>query len=376
MEKESITKVLAKFVHNMSYEKLPDDVTHRAKNLLLDALGATIYGRDTTCPQIALELIKNNKGNATVIGHDLKVPILDAAFVNSVMAASTALDDFLFTFHPAQVNVPTAIVMAEQESSSGTELISALVAGYEVMARVYLGAPNIAPRFRGVGVYGPFGVAANAGKLLKLNKDQLVSALGFSGNFASGLTQWLKDKTMEGNFHGGMMARNGIIAANLAKAGAIASENTLEGVQGFYRAYAGTTEEMNNALLDLNERFLIMEASYKPYPVCAIQQVPIHLVLNLVKRHHIQPKDIKEIIEKLSEWDAAFPGTDFAGPFKRPTLSSAQFCAAAAFLGKPVGSSSFYEDEYNDPEILALAQKVKVIGEVVWKSSGGLFHAH
>jgi 2-methylcitrate dehydratase PrpD len=365
MEKESITRRLARLIHNISYDALPDAVTHRAKLILIDTLGATIHGRDMACPHIALELIRSNKGNATAIGYNLQVPPLDAAFVNSVMAASTSLDDFQFTYHPGQVAVPAAIAIAEERGSSGVELISAIVAGYEAMGRICLGGPNIAPRFRALGAYGPFGSAAAAGKLFTLNEDQMTSALGLAANTAAGLTQCWIDGTMEGNFHGGMLARNGMTAAYLSHAGAIASEKSLEGDRGYYQAYAGTTEDAANALVDLGKRFLIMEASYKPYPVCALQQVPIDLLSDLVKRHHIKPENIQEIVEKVSEWEAAFPGSDFAGPYENAdqTLLSSQFCAASTCLGKPVGSCSFYRDSYADQEILALAQKVKVVGE-------------
>jgi 2-methylcitrate dehydratase PrpD len=236
-----------------------------------------------------------------------------------------------------------------------------------MMGRIYLGAPSnsIIPRFRGVPVFGPFGAAATAGKLLKLNEDQLTSALAYGANFASGLTECWIAGTMEGFFHGGMAARNGMMAANLAKLGAIASEITLEGNRGFYQAFAGTTEEVNNALLGLGKRYLTMEVTYKPYPVCALEQIPIEMVLRLVEKHRIVAKEIKQVVQTVEDSDTKFPGADNPGPFQNgdQTLLSAQFCAAAAFLGKPVKSHSFYMENYNDPAIVALARKVKLIGE-------------
>jgi 2-methylcitrate dehydratase PrpD len=290
---------------------------------------------------------------------------LDAAFTNSVLIASIAQEDFLFTFHPGVVNVPTAIAIGEREGSSGTEVLTALVVGYDIMGRIFLGGPNIAPRFRGVSAYGPFGAAATAGKLLKLNEDQLTSALGFAANSASGLTECWSAGTMEGNFHGGTAARNGIVAADLAKMGALAAETSLEGKFGFYQAFAGTTDQAEMATQDLGKRYLIMEAMYKPYPVCAQQQVPIDLLSRLVKQSPIDSSEIAQVIERVSPWEAAFPGSDNPGPFKNPgqTLLSAQFCAAAALLKKPVRSHRFYMSEYHDPGVSTLAKKIKLIGE-------------
>lgn len=365
MAKESVIVGLAQFVNSISYEKLSDAVTGRAKNLILDALGTAILGRDMPCSRIALELVKGNRGNATVLTHNLTVPTLDAAFANSVFTATKALDDFLLAFHPGQIMVPTAIAVAEQQGSSGADFISAMVAGYEVMGRIYLGAPSIIPRFRGVPVFGPFGAAATAGKLLDLDEDQLTNALAFAANFASGIQECWIAGSMEGFFHGGVAARNGIMAANLAKAGAMASKETLEGKFGFYQAFAGTTRDVKNILLDIGKRFLTMEVTYKPYPVCAYQQIPIDLVRRLVEKHHILAHDIRQVVEKVPELDSTIPGSDNPGPFENgdQTLLSGQFCAAAAFLGKPVTSHSFYMSNYNDSEILSLAGKVKVIGE-------------
>jgi 2-methylcitrate dehydratase PrpD len=110
---------------------------------------------------------------------------------------------------------------------------------------------------------------------------------------------------------------------------------------------------------------LVMDACYKQFPVCALQQIPIELVIRLLEKHDIEADSIEEVVERVSEWEAAFPGGDFAGPFENPgqTLLSGQFCAAAAFLNKPVKSYNFFLENYNDPQICAMGQKVRIIGE-------------
>jgi len=365
MPQETISRSLARFVYGLSYDTLPAVLPRRVKNLILDALGTAIAGRDMHSSRMAVSLLKDNRGDCSVFGHRAKVPALDAVFVNAVLLNALAMEDFLFSLHPGQVNVPTAFAVAEQESRSGKELITALVAGYEVMGRVYLGGRGMPAKFRGTPVFGPFGAAAAAGKLLKLNEDQLTSALGFTANFAGGLTQCWLDGTMEGNFHAGVAARNGITAAMLAKAGAIASEKALEGDCGFYQAFSGSLNNAGDAVSGLGERFLIMETCYKPYPVCAFQQIPIEMISRLVNQHNIAPNSIRKVVEKVSSWEAAFPGGDFAGPFESfgQALLSSQFCAAAALLGRPVESPRFYMESYNDTEVLSLARKVTLVGE-------------
>jgi len=108
-----------------------------------------------------------------------------------------------------------------------------------------------------------------------------------------------------------------------------------------------------------------MEVSYKLYPVCGLQQIPVHLILRLKGKHQIVANDIKEIVEEVSYPDATHPGNNYAGPFENSSqaLLSAQFCAAAAFLGKPVESPAFYMEKHGDPDVFALASKVRLIGE-------------
>jgi 2-methylcitrate dehydratase PrpD len=365
MKAPSIARALARFVCNLSYDDLQDGIKLRAKNLILDALGCGISGAEAECSRIALDLAKLNKGPCTILGSRTTAPAMDAAFANGVAVNARALDDFLYTFHPGTVNVPAALAIAEQEGATGKELITALVAGYEVMGRVYLGGPAIAPKFRATSVYGPFGSSAITGKLFKLDENRMTNALCHAANFASGLTQCWVSGTLEGYFHPGMSARDGMLAANLAKANASGAEETFEGDRGFYLAYAGTRENLSKMTEDLGKRFMIMEASFKGYPVCALQQIPVDLILRLRNEHDIIPNRIKEIVERVPYWDAKFPGGDYAGPFEnviQSTLSS-QFCAAAALLGKPVQSFAFYSENYGNAEIAKLAQKVKVVGE-------------
>ena len=122
---------------------------------------------------------------------------------------------------------------------------------------------------------------------------------------------------------------------------------------------------MESATADLGRRYLITEVSYKPYPVCGTQQIPISIFLKLMDRHNIKAEDIKEVVERVPARELNVPGSDNPGPFEnaaQPLLSS-QFCAAATLLGNPMASPEFYKTGYKDPQILALARKVRLIGE-------------
>ena len=204
MRTQSITRELSRFIYGLSFKDLPNEVVDRAKNRILDALSIAIAGRDFPIPRMGLNLVRNNKGKATVFTHNLRLPAVDAALVNSLLANTLSQGDFAYGAHAGAVVVPATIAAAEEEGGTGAEVITAVVAGYDIMARIYLGAPSIAHTFRATSVYGPFGTATAAGKLLKLNEDGLTNALGLAANLSSGLLATFQSGTMETQFHGPM----------------------------------------------------------------------------------------------------------------------------------------------------------------------------
>ena len=335
MAKLSISRALSRYTLNLSYADLPKEVRARAKNLILDALGTAISGRELPWSRAAAKSVKGSRGKATMWGYTRKVTAADAAFVNSVQVTSTAHEDVLYKTHPGIVNVPTALAVAEAENSPGDEVIAALVAAYDLIGRTYLGSPDITKKFRGVPVFGPFGAVAAAGRLSRLTEDQMVNALGFAANYSSGLVECWQAGTMEGNFHGGMAARTGIISVTLAKLGVTAAESTFEGDHGFYHSFAGTLEKTAEITADLGKRFMIMEVLYKPYPACFGQQFNIDLILQMVARDRIKADDIVEVVETVSEAEKRFPGPTSPGRSSR----TPRRCLAPSFAARPLSSA-------------------------------------
>jgi 2-methylcitrate dehydratase PrpD len=365
MKAQSLSRNLAKFIHGLSFHDLPSNVIERAKDRILDILATAAAGRNSPFYPVGLELVRNGRGNATVLFHNLKLQAIDAAFLNAILFDSIGGTDVLMYAHPGLPILSAALAVAEEENRSGAELITAVISGYDIMARISLAKRTITPRFRGLPLFGPFGASAAAGKLMDLDEDQLTSALGFAANSSSGLNECWMAGTMEARFHGGLASRNGLTAAILARAGGKAAETALDGEAGFYQAFAGTSEGIDAALVDLGKRFMIMEAKYKRYPVCADNQIPVHLSLQLRKQYGIDAREIDSIMEIAPVYTMTYPGINYGGPFQSrlQATMSAQFCNAASFLGKPVSSPAFYEENYSDPEVGELAKRVKLIGE-------------
>ncbi len=364
--KEGIAQRLARFIHDLTYEDLPQEIQDLAKTRILDVLSCAYAGRDLPHSRTALGIVKDDSGNCTVIGSRVKVAMLDAAMANSVLAHSILREDTAFTGHPGTMMIPVALAVGEQERASGKEALVAIVAGYEMMGRISKGVyPMAMNAFRPGPIMGTFGAGTTAGKLMKLSVDKLTHALGYAASLTPGVPNegWWGG-TMEPMFEAGVCARIGILSATLARGGATTAPRVLEGKHGFLRCWAGTTDRASMITEGLGKTFVMSETVIKPYPACGINQLPIQAALRLAKVG-LKAKEIAKVVEKTRPGGTSYAGSDFAGPFTSQFQAqmSMQFCAAAALLGRPVKSLSFFARQFADPEVAELAAKVELVCE-------------
>lgn len=350
---------LSEFIDATTFEELPADTVARAKSRMLDSLATALSARHLPVPNIARQFVQANRGEATIFGHDQRVPAIDAALVNATLVNGCTHDDFLEKSHPGAVTIPAAMAVAEEEGSDGRALLTSIVLGYDLVARAYLGGPTMLPKFRASGVAGAIGAAAAAGKLLGLRVPELVSALGCSTMFASGFGEGFRSGTMDVKLNVGWACRSGVSAAQLARLGATASPRAFEGESGFFQAFAGTAARAREATRDLGKRFLIDDVIYKERPVCIFVQTPVHLALMLKQQHGFDASRIERVSIRAPMATLTNPGFKNTAPYETPLKAriSARFTTAAALLGKPVDSYAFYEHT-SDPEVLALAEKI------------------
>jgi 2-methylcitrate dehydratase PrpD len=239
----TIASILGEFASNITFEYLPKEVVKRAKACIIDTLGVIIGGIDTEQSRKVVSLVEEmgGKQEATVFGGKRKAPAINAALANGTTAHALDLDDghAMAQLHPGSCVIPAALAMSEREDSSGRDLITAVIVGYEVMIRIGM-AINPGHRDRGfhsTGTCGVFGAAAACGKILGLDAEEMVSALGLAGTQSSGLLESDHRGTMAKALHAGRAAQNGAYSAMLAKMGFTGPDTILEGREGFFRAY-------------------------------------------------------------------------------------------------------------------------------------------
>ena len=177
---------------------------------------------------------------ATVLASGTRLTKAGAAFVNAEMIlAGGKWDTFRMLTHPGSAILPAALAVAEVEGASGRDYLVAIAAGYEVMERLAADfIPTVMSRgFHAGPVFGIFGAAIAAAKLMRLDAEQIHGAIAQCVNLASGNLEGARSGGR--SVREGAAVRNALLAVAMAKHGIPGGETTLEGEAGFYHAYAG-----------------------------------------------------------------------------------------------------------------------------------------
>ena len=238
-----------------------------------------------------------------------------------------------------------------------------MIAGYEVVSRIgSSAAATIVERgFRPVPVMAPFGAAAAAAVVRGANTDQLAAAISIAANLSSGFGQGILEGTMEPYLHAGFGARNGMLAADLALAGAVTSLGALDGPYGFFRTYAGVDSD-EEALLTARGSAGVNRVGSKRFAACLQNQQTMELALDTISADLVLADIVTVTLRRPSR---GTNGTNSPGVAQSPPYASmlqlqmaARFTTAAALLGRPVDEVGYFANALSDAEAMALAGRI------------------
>jgi 2-methylcitrate dehydratase PrpD len=208
-----VTAELARHATRLRYEDIPPEVIEKAKDCILDQIGVELIGSTLEWNKIAYRYVLEMGGRAesTIVNYGTRVPTLDAAFVNATFGQGCELDDVGFAAggHLGAATVPVALALAEKDRASGKDVLSAVVAGCDVMYRLLLAVrPSSGKRgFHSHGIGGPFGAMVTASRLLRLSNDQMLHAFGIAGSHSSGTMEYDQTGGEVKRVHAGVAAR-------------------------------------------------------------------------------------------------------------------------------------------------------------------------
>jgi 2-methylcitrate dehydratase PrpD len=381
----SLSRQLAQWVVGLHYDDLPPAVVDRAKGLTLHNLASVLLGSQSAAGQQAVQLITEEEAGvrhgATIMVHGTRVTKGGAAFANSEMAmAGGKLDSFRMLTHPGTSIIPGALVAAETAGVSGKDFITGLVAGYEVMERMAADfIPTVMARgFHAGPVFGIFGPAVAAAKIMHFTEEQVNSTIALCASLAAG--------NLEGPRSGGRAlregaaVRNAMLAVALAQQGYIGGETVLEGDAGFYHAYAGnnrgqltysfvgdTQTNLDRITAGLGQDWMFLETLYRIYSTAGYNIAHVDVTAQLCAEHDIRYEHV-ERVEAVVNWlETQYPSPAF--PSRREDLEarpgSTPYYTAYGVVerGFPVlrGSRNDLVGTDDPPEVLDLMKRVTLI---------------
>lgn len=371
---EGLTLRFANLVHDLQYEDLPEEVVHKAKLIIRDGLGNQIAASAISEPaRRVIEMVREwgGKPEATVIGYGFKVPAPLAAMCNAMMGHGVELDDAHGSglIKGGSVMVPSLMALAEANGKSGRDVITALVAGYEVAIRIAK-AINPGHRQRGfhtTGTVSLFGAAAAGAKLLGCDAQAIASAMGLAAMQSAGIQSYLDDPCMAKPFSPGKSAFNGTIAAVMVSRGFVGPRKALECNEGFFNAYCEDIDV--SALLEgLGERFVIMEVGFKPHAACRYAHGPIDLA-QYFHSDGIQLEDVEKIDVRMCELSIRQASKPKA-PNLNAAMGSTEFGVALALEVGRNGLREYWDGFNNQAVHDAAANKVRLIMEPAYGVTG------
>jgi 2-methylcitrate dehydratase PrpD len=368
----SITAEIASNIVGTSFERFGDDLIDRARSRVIDVVGCALAGINASgCPAL-LSLLKEwgGKKEGTILGLGGKLPVHNAALMNSVAARSHDFDPTGALVagtnthaHISGTTVPTALAVAEQCGASGKALLTALILGEDLASRVAAASLlNINSGWDSTGTVNVFGAAAVAGKLWGLDQGQMLNALGIAINQMSGTFQNILDYAHTFKLPQGLAAQSGIFGAALARKGFTAPKDALTGKHGYFALYC-RTYKLDHLTSHLGERFYAGD-TFKPYPCSRLSHAAIECTLGLVSTNAIAPEEIDEIIVSVTPAAKSFAAGQPFRIGKVPQVNAAfslQYTVASALLRGKVELEHFTEEYIRDPRIMSLVNRIRLV---------------
>jgi 2-methylcitrate dehydratase PrpD len=352
------------FIESRNDTKVDHHLMHHARRALLDWQGALLAGSNSQAAKLLLNAhTEELSANApcSVAGTALRANARQAAFLNGTISHIAEFDDIYRdgAYHPASPTISSVFTLAQARQSTLGDLLSAIITGYEVSARISKAVqPSHYAFFHTTGTVGVFGAAAACAALLRLNASQSTHAMAIAGTFASGLQEAFRSDSMTKPMHAGHAAEVGLNAALCAQAGMTGAPNLLEGAAGFGAAMS-KDPKWEQMLEGLGKDFSIEHITFKNHGCCGHLFACIDAVAHLMGEHAFEAADIHKIRigaykQTLEVCAYKHPKTPFEAKF------SVTYTVAARVILKRVREDAFMPAHFSRADIRELEDKIEL----------------
>lgn len=357
-----LTASLGEFVAALDPARVPEEAARIVQRGLADCFGVLLAGRDEPVVGLARALVaETGEGPAWILGDRARCSPPDAAFVDAVAAHALDYDDTGLDGHPSAVLVPAVLAQSALVGASGAASIAAYVAGYETWAELVSRDEDShhAKGWHPTAMFGTVAAAAVAAALVRLDAARAAHALGIAASMAAGVVANFGSMTKP--LQVGFAARNGLVAAELARRGATASLDALEHPRGFLAAISPAGRvRLDGPMQPGACRILEIGLSIKRYPVCYAAHRAVDAALTIRESLLARLADVERIEVDIGRVQASMLRSH------RPTNASdakfsVEFAVAAALVLGRLGLAELGDAVVNEPRIRDLVPRVAVL---------------
>ncbi|MCG8545898.1 MAG: MmgE/PrpD family protein [Alphaproteobacteria bacterium] len=359
----NITRDLSAFLARFTLADMPEPAVHAARRGVLDWIGCALAGSSHPTIATLIAVLEDAGGRpaATVLGHDAKLGLLEAPIANGQMGHILDYDDTHMggvVLHASSPILSALFALADRNGATGEQLATAYAAGFEAGVRAGQASPG---HHNGgwhlTGTLGSVAAGAAAGKLLGLNEDQMVHALGIATTQAAGMQQ--NRGTMCKSFHAGRAGANGVLAGLLAAKGFDSSDEIIEGKKGFCRIYSDVAAP-ELVLDELGERWEIARNGHKPYACGVVLHPAIDAMIELGSNMPADGGGVASIELRVNPAAVTITGVVEPETGLRSKFSI-YHSAAVAFLDGAAGAAQYSDTRAVAPDVVTLRRKVEVV---------------
>ena len=358
----TLLETLAEDIAATRYDDLPPEAVHWAKSAILDTVGVTIAGSGEPCAAIVSRVLGASHGDCLIFGTGHRCAPLDAALINGTAAHALDFDDVSNSMggHPSAPLVPALFALGEVLDSSGRDIVTAYVAGFETETRIARGVHfhHYEKGWHPTATLGVFGAAAACCRLIGLDAARTAQALAIAASLASGIKA--NFGTMTKPLHVGHTARDGLFAALLARDGFTANAAALEHKQGFLEVFNGAGNyDAAKIVADWGQPWDIVSPGLgiKQHPCCGSTHPALDALLALRRDNDLAP----ERIERIDSWTHPRRLAHTNRPDPQSGLDakfSVQYCLARAAMQGAITLDDFEGEAFRDPTARALMRRV------------------
>jgi 2-methylcitrate dehydratase PrpD len=367
---EDFAVTLARFSTRLTLERMPAEVVEAARTNVFDTLACAAAGSSAHSASRARELAAEWGGapQATILGYGDRVPAHHAAWVNGTMSHARDYDDThdAAVLHAGVSVVPAALAAAELRGATpGADFIAGVAAGLETICRL-----GVATRISIVDsgwiytpLFGHFAATVAAARVLKLNLEETVNALGITYSQACGNHQVTRDGAHTKSMQPGFAAQAALTSVQLTRKQVRGAQASFDGADGFLRVYLRGQCDGQALRERLGERFEMLQLSYKPYPCCRLTHTSIDAAISLRGAAGVDASRIRRIRVGVNRQSYEAVCTPVEVRKAPQTLVQAQFSipytVAAASIDGAVGLAHFNDAALARADVRALAQRVE-----------------